>query len=71
MRRLSPMCFSTIERIISAILPKVVQTHATEDRRAEDELLHKYRRIMDEEVDDSDKKAWKSIVEDLETRARS
>jgi hypothetical protein len=63
--------FGTIERIISAVLPRVVQTHASEDRRAEDELLHKYRRSMDDAKTDSDKKALKSIVEDLETRART
>jgi len=62
--------FGTIERIISAILPKVVQIHAPEDRRAEDELLHKYRRMLDESEDSSASAALKDIVEDLEFRAR-
>lgn len=62
--------FGTIERIISAILPKVVQIHTPEDRRAEDELLHKYRRMLDESEDDSAKRALKDIVDDLELRAR-
>jgi len=63
--------FGTIERVISAILPKVVQTHMAEDNRAEDELLHKYRRLLDESQSDSDKQALKSFVEDLEIRART
>lgn len=62
--------FGTIERVISAILPKVVQIHTHEDRRQQDELLHKYRSMMDSAEDKSVKKTLNAIVEDLELRAR-
>lgn len=62
--------FGTIERVISAILPKVVQIHSPEDRRQDDELLLKYRRMLDDADDENIELALKDFVEDLELRAR-
>jgi len=63
--------FDTIDRIIGAILPRVGSDHAPpEDKRAENELLRRYRRFMDEAENEDEKKVLKAVVEDLEARAK-
>ena len=64
--------FDTIDRVINAILPRVgASSRDLPDRRADDELLLRYRHLMDNAQSDDEKKLLKFVVEDLESRARS
>ena len=69
----SDFLFQTLKRIIGAILPshRGLREPSTEDRRAQDELLQRYRRMMDNAQDPDMKNFLKTVVEDLESRARS
>lgn len=63
--------FGTIERVVAAVLPRgEVRSAEGQDRRAEDELLQRYRRLMDEAQNEEKKQILKGVVEDLEARAR-
>lgn len=63
--------FDALDRVIHAILPRRGGASSdVEDRRAEDELLQRYRHLMDEADSEEKKKILKVVVEDLEAKAR-
>ncbi len=63
--------YDTIERLIGAILPRIGATsRGTQDTPA-DEVLRKYRRLMEDTDNENEKSIYKALVEDLENKARS
>ena len=63
--------FDTIDRVINALLPRVSgSSKDLPDHRADDEVLKRYRHLMDQATDETEKKVLKSVVEYLEMRAR-
>ena len=63
--------FDIIDRVLRAILPRGGGISSDDvDLRADDELLQRYRHLMNEAESEERKKILKSVVEDLESRAR-
>lgn len=63
--------FDAIDRIVNALLPRGSGgSSGLDDRRANDELLQRYRQRMDEAETPEEKEVLKGVVEDLEARAR-
>lgn len=62
--------FETLDRIIRAILPKVgLETIPTKAREKRDqELIRRYKKMLDQSTDDDQKKVLREIIDDLDTR---